>query len=332
MPWKGEKNPYFVWLSEIILQQTRVAQGTPYYERFVEAFPTVLSLAHASEDEVMKLWEGLGYYSRARNLHATAKHIAFELKGEFPDTYQTLLTLKGVGPYTAAAIASFAFDLPHAVVDGNVLRVLARYFGISSPIDDTKSKKQFTELANQLIDAVRPADFNQAIMDFGATVCMPANPLCKTCSMSVECVAFKENRVGELPVNNKKIEKKERYFHYFVIHAGEDVFIRKRVGKDIWQHLYEFPMLEVTSLLSGEALIETSFISGPYRTIRVSKPYRQALTHRYIIAIFKEIEVEPDFEPITTEFLRIKKNNLINFAFPKIITLYLQDKELSLFG
>ena len=221
MPWKGEKNPYLIWLSEIILQQTRVEQGLPYYERFRENYPTVTDLANAPEDEVMKLWEGLGYYSRARNLHATAKMIDQEMDSIFPTTHAEILKLKGVGPYTAAAIASFAYNLPHAVVDGNVYRVLSRFFGIETPIDSTSGKKEFAQLAQDLIDKKQPGNYNQAIMDFGATHCMPKKPKCSQCLLRKNCKALLNNKVTSLPIKIKKIKKQTRYFNYLVINQNK---------------------------------------------------------------------------------------------------------------
>jgi len=219
LPWKATKNPYFIWLSEIILQQTRVEQGTPYYLKFVEHYPTVIDLANAPEDEVLKLWEGLGYYSRARNLHAAAKYIHQELEGKFPNQHQDILALKGVGVYTAAAIASFAFDLPHAVVDGNVYRVLSRYFGISTPIDSTAGKKEFAKLAQELLDNDRAAAYNQAIMDFGATHCLPKNPKCGTCPLQSNCIAVAEKAISSYPLKEKKNQEKISLFSLFIIQS-----------------------------------------------------------------------------------------------------------------
>lgn len=341
MPWKDEKNPYWVWLSEIILQQTTVSMGLPYYERFVERYPSVKTLADAPEDDVMKMWEGLGYYSRARNLHATAKQIANELKGSFPTSYEGLLTLKGVGTYTAAAIASFAFDLPHAVVDGNVYRVLSRFFGIDQPIDTSQSKRLFTDLANAVLDKNRAADFNQAIMDFGATHCTPAKPNCKNCLMKTECVAFQDKRVHELPIKSKKIEKKERFFNYLVINAGDFTFIKKRLDKDIWQNLYEFPLVETHYLIENlsDAIARDEakesdlkgFLKSDFKILKKSPPYVQLLTHRKIIAQFWEIEMPANFSFTDGNYLNIERKNLTKFAFPKVIDLYLHSSELTLF-
>jgi A/G-specific adenine glycosylase len=335
LPWKGEKNPYKIWLSEIILQQTTVRQGMPYYERFVAKYPTVKDLADAPEDDVMKLWEGLGYYSRARNLHATAKHITYALNASFPNTYDSILTLKGVGSYTAAAIASFAYDLPHAVVDGNVYRVLSRFFGIETPVDSTPAKKEFTGLANSLLDKNRPADFNQAMMDFGATQCTPNNPQCHICPLQSECRAFKKDRVFVLPIKSKKLIKKERFFNYLVINQGDVVYIRKRTGKDIWQDLYEFLLIETSELIENlentEGVGYSEFPISNFKLLSKSQPYKQLLTHQKIIAVFWELEAPPQYFLDSQCFLKIEREKLTNFAFPKIIDTYMKIKVLNLF-
>lgn len=343
MPWKGEKNPYLIWLSEIILQQTTVNQGLPYFQRFANRYPSVKDLAEAPEDEVMKMWEGLGYYSRVRNLHATAQYISTQLNGLFPNSYEALLTLKGVGTYTAAAIASFAFDLPFAVVDGNVYRVLSRFFGIDLPIDAPQAKRFFTDLANDLLDDNRAADFNQAMMDFGATHCTPAKPNCKNCLMNSQCVAFQQNRVHELPIKSKKTEKKTRYFNYLIINKGEFTFIKKRLEKDIWQNLYEFPLVETDFLAeklnvlienptnSVEESMKDLLINAPYKFIKKSPPLVQMLTHRKIIAQFWEIEMPDNFYINNVNYLKVERKNLFKFAFPKVIDSYLNTTELTLF-
>lgn len=339
LPWKGEKDPYLIWLSEIILQQTRVEQGMPYFERFRQRFPNVQSLADAPEDEVMKLWEGLGYYSRARNLHAAAKHIAYGLEGQFPDRYEDILSLKGVGPYTAAAIASFAYEEPTAVVDGNVYRILARFWGRSTPIDTTAGKKAFAQLAQQLIEAsaAAPSEHNQAMMDFGAVHCKPKAPLCSTCLLQGHCVAFQEQRVGQLPVKQKKQAKKRRYFHYLLLNQGAYVYVRKRTGKDIWRNLYEFPLLEIDQVgLSPEELqkhdIWGDLTDGQVASIeQVSPPAQQTLTHQYIHAVFWEIRILEEAAPPNLDgLLRVERKNLSKFAFPKIIDWYLGDNSLYL--
>ncbi len=254
MPWRNTTHPYHIWLSEIILQQTRVAQGLPYYIAFTEAFPTVQDLAQATEEEVLKLWQGLGYYSRGRNLHASAKMIVEEMDGVFPNTYEEIKKLKGVGDYTASAIASICFNEPTAVVDGNVYRVLSRVYGIDTPINSTAGIKEFKALAQELIDKDRPADFNQAIMEFGAIQCKPQNPYCLHCIYNDNCVALQQNKVSELPVKLKKTKVKHKYFHYLYIKdKQEQTIIKQRTGKGIWQGLYEFPVIEeLAALQEGE--------------------------------------------------------------------------------
>ncbi|MFI0429869.1 A/G-specific adenine glycosylase [Mariniflexile sp. HMF6888] len=253
LPWRQTKNPYYIWLSEIILQQTQVAQGLPYYSKFIEEFPSVFHLANAEESSVLKLWQGLGYYSRARNLHATAKYIANELNGEFPNTYKELLKLKGIGDYTASAIASICFNKTEAVVDGNVYRVLARYFGMDIPINSSKGAKEYKQLAQELIDEKNPAEFNQAIMEFGATQCKPQSPDCPICPFKTSCIAFNKNRISELPVKIKSAKAKKKYFNFLVfIDKDGKTILEKREGKGIWQNLYQFPLIEAGKNLEFE--------------------------------------------------------------------------------
>lgn len=339
MPWKGERDAYKIWLSEIILQQTRVEQGLPYYERFVAAYPTVRQLADAPEDELMKHWEGLGYYSRARNLHATAQHIAYQLEGKFPDDYASIRALKGVGDYTAAAIASFAYDLPYAVLDGNVYRVLSRFWGIATPTDTPEGKREFAALAQDLLDREQPAAFNQAMMDFGATWCTPQRPHCAACPMRSRCVAAQTSRVADLPVKLKKMERKERFFLYLVLNDQGDTFVRKRVEKDIWQNLFEFPMLEVAALPvdkqeAEQMLRQSDGIHGAALAKihgTLSKPYRQTLTHRQVAAVFFEIDLASDAEswlkqPLLETCLRASRKELKKkFAFPRLVDMFLHD-------
>jgi A/G-specific adenine glycosylase len=257
LPWRNSIDPYKIWLSEIILQQTRVAQGTPYYLRFVEKFPTVYHMANASEEEVLKLWQGLGYYSRARNLHATAKIIVNQYKGKFPDTYKELLKLKGVGDYTASAISSICFNKPQAVVDGNVYRVLSRYFGVVIPINSTKGLKYFKHLAEKVMDVNDIRDYNQGIMEFGAIQCSPKKPLCLHCPLNESCVALQKGIVDQLPVKLKKTKVRNRYFNYLIpIYMDTDgnrfTNLQQRKGKGIWQNLWEFPLIESNSILEIE--------------------------------------------------------------------------------
>lgn len=335
MPWKGEKDPYLVWLSEIILQQTRVEQGMPYFERFKERYPLVEDLAGAPEDEVMKLWEGLGYYSRARNLHATAKMVSTKYKGVFPADHKQLLSLPGVGPYTAAAIASFAFDLPFAVVDGNVFRILSRVMGIETPIDTTAGKKEFSAIAQELLDKTSPGLYNQAIMDFGALQCVPRNPDCDRCPFAERCVARRADRVDELPVKEKKLVKKDRYFQYFLLYWGGELILRKRMEKDIWRNLYDFPLIETPGLeleqWADSTLWQELELKRPGQLKRTAGPFRQQLTHQRIIAIFREIELKDPPPELPEAYLVVDRKNLSKFAFPKLIDCYLRDNSLNLF-
>ncbi|TXD51582.1 MULTISPECIES: A/G-specific adenine glycosylase [unclassified Polaribacter] len=256
LPWRKTKNPYFVWLSEIMLQQTRVAQGMAYYLKFTEEFPTVFDLAKADESTVLKMWQGLGYYSRARNLHFTAKQVATELNGIFPATYKELIKLKGIGDYTASAIASICFNEPNAVVDGNVYRVLSRYFGIKTAINSSAGVKEFKALAQTLIDTTQSGTYNQALMDFGALHCKPQNPLCESCPFADSCVALEKKLTKELPVKERKIKVKNRYFNFLVIKTAADTTIlSERKGKGIWQGLYQFPLIERKTTIDRKELI-----------------------------------------------------------------------------
>lgn len=257
LPWRNTTNPYLIWLSEIMLQQTRVAQGTPYFLSFVDAFPTVFDMAKADEEQVLKLWQGLGYYSRARNLHKTAQYVATELNGVFPDNYKDLLGLKGVGEYTAAAIASFSYGETVPVVDGNVFRVLSRYFDVETDIALASAKKEFAALAFELMPKDNPATFNQAIMEFGALQCVPKNPNCGVCVFNESCVALQKKKVDQLPVKSKKLKVRNRYFNYLVVSDdNEDTIIQKRTSKGIWQNLYEFPLIETEAVENYDYIVE----------------------------------------------------------------------------
>jgi len=333
MPWKGEKDPYKIWLSEIILQQTRVEQGLDYYNKFIKTFPSIFELANASDTTIFKLWEGLGYYTRCKNLIATAKFISQNLKGIFPNTYHDILKLKGIGPYTAAAIASFAFNLPYAVVDGNVFRVLARYFGIIKPIDSTKGKQAFTLLANDLLDKKKPAIYNQALMDFGAVICKPQIPLCSDCMLNVECVAFNKSIVSELPVKQKKITRKNRWFYYLIIEYKNKLYVRKRGPKDIWENLYEFVLMETNTLISLEKIndikaIKELFANNSFEVQYVSAKNRQLLTHQIIHGQFIKIITHTKLTDLSYKALSLKE--IYQLPFPKFIAQYLKDKNLSL--
>lgn len=328
MPWKGEKDPYRIWLSEIILQQTRVEQGLAYYEKFIKAFPTVHDLAKAPEKEVFKLWEGLGYYTRCKNLIATAKKISEEYKGKFPATYESIKELKGVGPYTAAAIASFAFNEPQAVVDGNVQRVVARYFGISTPIDTTEGKKLYQQLATSLLDTDQPGIYNQAIMDFGAVICKPQNPLCTSCPQQQDCEAFKHDLVKQLPVKEKSLQKKERWFFYFIIEWEQQLYIRLRTGKDIWENLHDFVLLETPGPIDQPfqqlPFLQKLLGKKGFTIHHISKTYRQQLTHQTIHGQF--ITVKALKAPALPEaYFSVSRKQLQQYAFPRLINTFLDE-------
>jgi len=329
MPWKGEKDPYKIWISEIILQQTRVQQGLAYYNRFIQAWPNIESLAAAGEQEVYKLWEGLGYYSRCRNILLTAKLINNELGGRFPQQYEDILSLKGIGHYTASAIASFAFNLPYAVLDGNVLRVLSRFFGIRVPVDSTEGKKMFSVLARDLMDKVHPGIYNQAIMDFGAVICKPMLPLCASCPLQKKCVAFSKKMVSILPLKEKSIGKRERFFNYLVVKQGNKIYVNQRTHKDIWQNLYEFILVETETLVPGEKFINakifTSLFSGyTYKITKISKVFSQKLTHQTITGRFFHIIITTSQKPLE-KYKPIPVKELGLLPFPKFITSYLKD-------
>jgi A/G-specific adenine glycosylase len=330
MPWKGEKDPYKIWLSEIILQQTRVEQGWAYYERFLKAWPTVLELARAPRQKVFKLWEGLGYYNRCRNLIDTAKTVATTYKGQFPASYEAILGLKGVGPYTASAIASFAFGLPHAVVDGNVERVLSRYFGISTPVDNSAGKKLYASLAASLLYKPDPGPYNQAIMDLGAVICKPRNPLCSACPLRKECQAFAHNWTAILPVKEKSKEKRQRWFYYFIL-ANDDgkVLIRQRKGKDIWEGLYEFVLWETDRPLSEKKLAAAAFanelLEGRSLTVRhISKIVRQELSHQTIQGQFI-IGSLGGPRAALKGYRLVSQQKIAAYAFPGFINAWLKD-------
>ena len=255
LPWRNTRDPYLIWLSEVILQQTRVDQGLSYYLKFAEHFPEVLDLAEADEQDVLKLWQGLGYYSRARNLHAGAKQIRDQFGGQFPEDFKSIRSLKGIGDYTAAAISSFAFDLPHAVVDGNVYRVLSRYFDINTPIDSGTGKKMFNDLAQSLIEPEEAATHNQAIMELGALVCTPRSPQCHACPLNNSCLALQNGTIEQRPVKTKRGKVKDRYFTYLIFLDNDRTFLQKRVAKDVWQHLFQFPLIESQEPLDPAEII-----------------------------------------------------------------------------
>lgn len=299
LPWRNTTHPYPVWLSEIILQQTRVAQGLPYFESFLNAFPTVFDLAEANEEEILKLWQGLGYYSRARNLHQTAKTIAIQYNGEFPKSYKELLQLKGVGSYTAAAIASFCYEEPVAVLDGNVFRVLSRYYGISTDISSPKGKTEFTALANEVMSRQHPSLYNQAIMEFGALQCVPKNPDCTVCVVKDSCAALQHKKVSELPVKLKKTKQTNRYFNYLIIEdEHQNVLIQKRTQKGIWHNLYEFPLLETEGIINLKVLSnliekESIFVNSVLEIIEMNdESILHLLSHQKLYIKFWWVKTE----------------------------------------
>jgi A/G-specific adenine glycosylase len=330
MPWKGEKDPYKIWLSEIILQQTRVDQGLAYYNRFINTFPTIHHLAKAPETKVFKLWEGLGYYTRCKNLIATAKYISIELKGKFPDKYDSILQLKGIGPYTAAAISSFAFNLPYAVVDGNVFRVLARFFGIEIPSDSAEGKRIFTLLANELLDKKQPGIYNQALMDFGALICKPPQPLCIACPLKTSCVAYLQGLVDVLPIKEKAIIKKSRWFYYVVIEYNGLIYLRKRKEKDIWENLYEFVLHESKKEISQQEIKKFNFFKkiiakNKFELTAVSKIYKQQLSHQTIYGQFIKITISAPIK--ITGYETANKKQINKLPFPKLINAYLVETD-----
>lgn len=327
LPWRNTTDPYLIWVSEIILQQTRVTQGYGYFLRFIKRFPDVVSLAAASEDEVMKYWQGLGYYSRARNLHAAAR----SMKGTFPKTYGEVRALKGVGDYTAAAICSFAYDMPYAVVDGNVYRVLSRYFGIELPIDSTEGKKTFAALAGEMLAKSCPAEYNQAIMDFGAVQCTPQSPDCLSCPLSGSCRAFSEGKVQQLPVKQHRTKTANRYFNYIYIRMGAHTLIHKRTGNDIWKNLFELPLIETEKEMSVEEFLTCpqlhALLVGVDSGTSVIRPLlrnvKHVLSHRVIFANFYEAFL-PDTDVSFSGYQRIKTEELGNYAVPRLIHAFLE--------
>src|SRR5690606_25927579 len=322
LPWRNTTNPYYIWLSEVILQQTRIEQGLPYYEAFVERFPLLQDLALAEEDAVLKLWQGLGYYSRARNLHHTAKTIYFDLNNQFPNQYKEIIKLKGIGPYTAAAIASFAFKEPVGVVDGNVFRALSRFFGIFDDVSSGKTRTVFQDLINELISKEQPDLFNHAIMDFGATVCTPAQPKCTDCPFQNGCYAFQKNEISQLPVKNKKISVKNRYFHFVLFRSQGKIAIEQRLEKDIWHKLYQFP-LEETLTGNEEEFFNQLVASYPDAPIKklTTNSIRHKLSHQQLHIDFYEIELKkPDKKQHFVTIAEIEK-----YAFPIVLWNFIKE-------
>jgi A/G-specific adenine glycosylase len=323
MPWKGEKDPYKIWLSEIILQQTRVEQGWDYYNRFIKFFPDIKKLAKASDESVFKLWEGLGYYTRCKNLLATARKIVDEYQGKFPESYDEIKKLKGVGPYTAAAIASFAYNLPYAVVDGNVMRLLSRFFGIETPIDSTAGKKLFQQLALACLPPTQAGLYNQAIMDFGAVVCKPQNPSCTVCPFVKKCRAFKKSQIASLPVKEKSIRKTDRWFYFLIIKLGQKFYVRKRTEKDIWQNLFEYVTVEIkedmdTTTFLRSAAFKKMAANNKFEVKETSKLYRQQLSHQTIHGRFLLIEIKKEW-PCLKTYQLLNEKQIRELPFPRML-------------
>ena len=329
LPWRETKDPYKIWLSEIILQQTRVVQGIDYFIRMINRFPDVQALANAEEDEVLKYWQGLGYYSRARNLHASAKTIVAEHGGEMPLDHSKLLKLKGIGEYTAAAIVSFAANKPYPVVDGNVFRFLSRYFAIAEPIDTGKGKKVFTELAGNLMDKKAPGLFNQAIMEFGALQCVPRQPDCISCPFADSCMAWEKNKVESYPVKQGKVKMQNRYLHYFQIIHDSFTYIYKRDGQDIWRSLYEFPMIETDKAMDFEELKETvpfkaMFTNAGDAQFKLLVAHKKhVLSHRVLYANFYCVHIENPHN-LPKQFLQIKKEDVHKYAVHRLMAEFLE--------
>ena len=318
LPWRNTKDPYLIWLSEIILQQTKVDQGLPYYNKLSKYFPTVFDLANAKEEKVLKLWQGLGYYSRARNLHQSAKFIVNELDGIFPDNYQGIIKLKGVGEYTASAVSSFAFNEKKAVVDGNVYRVLSRFFGVSTPIDSKKGKKEINGKANEVLPLKHVPTYNQAIMDFGALQCKPKKPKCNDCPLSESCYAKTNNQIHLFPVKSNKIKIKKRCFNYLVLTNETHIYIEKRIQNDIWKNLYQFPMIECES----DNFNPFNYINRKAQLINKSNVKHQ-LSHQKISAIFWHFDINNTTTNIKSK--AIKLNQLHKYPVPKIVENYIKE-------
>ncbi len=326
LPWRCTSDPYAIWISEIILQQTRVAQGLDYYNRFMARFPDVETLAQASEDEVLLYWQGLGYYSRARNLHFAAHQIV-EQDG-FPKTYEGVRALKGVGDYTAAAISSIAYGLPYAVVDGNVYRVLSRVFGVDIPIDSTQGKKYFAQLAQELVDVDSPGLYNQSIMDFGALQCVPKSPNCDTCPLQDRCVAHAQHKVDALPVKSHKTKVTHRYFHYLNVRIGDEMLLHQRKADDIWKNLYEVPLVEADHRMSVDELTQTTlFRQLACNQIQlVKEQLKHVLSHRVIFADLYILSASQWPSPLPAGYFKLKASDLGNYAISRLMDIILQEK------
>lgn len=334
LPWREESDPYKIWISEVILHQTRVAQGLDYYYRFIESYPTIQALAGATENDVLNMWKGLGYYSRARNIHRAAQVIVDQFGGEFPNTYDNIIKLPGIGPYSAAAIASFAYNHPHAVVDGNVQRVIARLFGVYTIPDSTIGKKEFQYIADSLLNKDNPAEHNQAIMEFGALLCTPQVPKCSDCPLIDTCEAKRTNRISSLPAKKKKKESKLRYFNYLYIEEGSGlIYLQKRTENDIWKNLYEFPLLETTTPYTLKDLCGSAFFTSIFRDEKIeisiiTEGIKHILSHQTIITSLYQVKTEKVTQQ-PDHFIRIPKNQISEYPHSRLISILLENLELS---
>ncbi|MHC8947612.1 A/G-specific adenine glycosylase [Sphingobacterium hungaricum] len=327
LPWRNTTNPYIIWLSEIILQQTRIEQGTPYFHNFLENFPTIEDFANADEGELLKLWQGLGYYSRARNMHKAARQIQADFDGKFPTKYEEVIKLTGIGEYTAAAIASFSSNAAYAVLDGNVFRVLSRYFAIDTPINSTAGKKQFSEIANELLDKKHPGTYNQAIMDFGAMQCKPKNPLCEECIFRMDCRAFQTNSAQSYPVKLKKKPSRNRFFAYFIVEEDGQLLMAKRNDSDIWANMYEFPMIETEEELSISALVEHNEFKFNFPSAileQLNGTVKQVLSHQNIYAKFYRITNPENNVLKNSSWAFYNSENLDKLAMHKLMFTFLE--------
>ncbi len=331
LPWRETSDSYKIWVSEVILQQTRVAQGLDYYVKFIEKFPTVNELAESSENEILKAWQGLGYYSRARNLHKGARSVVSLYNSKLPETYKDIISIEGIGEYTAAAILSIAYNKPYAVVDGNVYRVLSRLFAIDIPIDSSVGKKHFAQLAQNLLDTSKPGTHNQAIMEFGALCCTPSQPLCQSCPLLYLCEARQLNMQSEFPVKSKKVKVRNRCFHYFYIKDKGYTFLNKRVGDDIWKNMYELPLIETKkdtdlSDLMDTVSFKTMFKDAEIVIHSVSKKIRHILTHQHIHAKFYVVEIVKSDIFLAKTFFKINESDISLYPISRLIQRYLEHK------
>jgi A/G-specific adenine glycosylase len=342
LPWRNTKDPYLIWISEIILQQTRVVQGLDYYNRFVRRFPDIQSLAEADRKDVLKYWQGLGYYSRARHLHETAEDLQRRFGGIFPEQYDEILTLKGIGEYTAAAIASFVWNQPRAVIDGNVYRVLGRLFAVETPMDTGKGKNEYRELAALLMPPEQAGMHNQAIMEFGALQCVPQNPDCEKCPLSDNCMAYASGNPQQYPVRRKKAKTRNRYLNYFFITCGSYTYLHHRTGKDIWEGLYELPLIETSDPVNFDANVPGNFVDAdvlrhfnklfrgtgqPVISVEM-KNVRHVLSHQILYATFYKAEIQKENVALK-KYLKVSLSDLDEYPFPKLISAFLLRKEES---